>query len=112
MVQHQLQKNCFRDPPTRLSNASLISQSVAVTCTHQRMEAPLADKVIYELFGSVSNLYRYTTPTSMSALVCVLEGVMCESGHVSCLELRPHCDKMLYKALVTHLKLINIQLAC
>lgn len=69
MLQHQLQKNCFRDPLARLSNASLIRQSFAVTCTHQRIEAPVPDKVIYEIFGLVSHFYRYTPPNSMSESV-------------------------------------------
>lgn len=81
MLQHQLQKNCFRDPLARLSNASLIRQSFAVTCTHQRIEAPALDKVIYELFGFVPHFSKYTAPQSMSA--SVLEGVDCEISTIS-----------------------------
>lgn len=72
MLQHQLQKNCFRDPLARLLNASLIRQSFAVTCTHQRIEALVPDKVIYDLFGLVSHFYKYTAPQSMSDSVRVL----------------------------------------
>lgn len=69
MLQHQLQKNCFRDPLARLSNASLIRQSFAVTCTHQRIEGMALDKVIYELFGFVSHFYKYAAAESMSESV-------------------------------------------
>lgn len=70
MLQHQLQKNCFRDPLAKLSN-SLMRQSFAVTCSHQRTEATVLDKVIYELFGFVSHFYKYAAPESMSDSVCV-----------------------------------------
>lgn len=71
MPQHQLQKNWFREPLARLPNASLIRQSFAVTCTHQRTEATALDKVIYELFGFVSHFYKYMAPQSMSECVSV-----------------------------------------
>lgn len=71
MLQHQLQKNCFRDPLARVFNASLIRQSFAVTCAHQRMETPAAGKVIFELFGLVSYFYHYTASQSMSESVSV-----------------------------------------
>lgn len=71
MPQHQLQKNCFGEPLARLPNASLIRQSFAVTCTHQRTEATALDKVIYELFGFVSHFYKYMAPQSMSESACM-----------------------------------------
>lgn len=48
---------------------------------------------------------------SLSDLACVLKQVKWKRVHVPCLELRPHCDMMLHNTLVTHLNLINIQLA-
>lgn len=66
MLQHQLPKNCFREPLARVFNASLMRHSFAVTYTHQRTEGTVLDKVIYELFGFVSNFYKCTAPQSMS----------------------------------------------
>lgn len=74
MLQHQLQKNCFKVPPARLSNASLMRQSSAVTCTHQSTKAPALDKVIYKLFGFVSHFYKDATLQLMSESVCVEPG--------------------------------------
>lgn len=66
MLQHQLQKNCFRDTVARLSVASLIRLSFAVTCTHQRIEAHAQDKVIYELSGFVLDFYKWAATLAMS----------------------------------------------
>lgn len=80
MVQHQLQKELLEGSSDQASSASLISQSVAVTWTHQRMEAPPSDKVIYEfIWISVKSLHK---STSVSDLVCVLERVKWKSGPI------------------------------
>lgn len=71
MLQHQLQKNCFRDTLARTSITSLIRLSFAVTCIHQRIEAQALDKVIYELLGFVLDFYKFSPVNSCLALFVV-----------------------------------------